>query len=49
MKNDKERLREQALDKYKNLLEENNNKKKKRRKNIEKTDIIIHLKRKNKN
>ena len=43
--NDKERLREQARDKYRNLSEEDKNKKK----NMEKTDIIICLKRKNKN
>ena len=38
--NDKERLREQARDKYRNLSEEDKNKKK----NMEKTDIIICLK-----
>ena len=43
--NDKERLREQARDKYRNLSEEDKNKKK----NMEKTDIIICLKKRNKN
>ena len=38
--NDKERLREQARDKYRNLSEE----KKKKRGNMEETDIIIYLK-----
>ena len=42
--NDKERLREQAGDKYRNLSEEDKNKKK----NMEKTDIIICLKKRNK-
>ena len=45
-KNDKERLRVQARDKYRNLSEEDKNKK---NKNLEKTDIIIYLKQKNKN
>ena len=45
-KNDKERLREKARDKYRNLSEEDKNKKKK---NMEKTDIIICLKKRNKN
>ena len=43
--NNKERLREQVRDKYKNLSEEDKNKKK----NMEKTDIIICLKKRNKN
>ena len=43
--NDKERLREQARVKYRNFSEEDKNKKK----NIEKTDIIICLKKRNKN
>ena len=43
--NDKERLREQARDKYRNLSEEDKNKKK----NMKKTDIIICLKKRNKN
>ena len=43
--NDEERLREQARDRYRNLSEENKNKKK----NMEKTDIIICLKKRNKN
>ena len=43
--NDKERLREQARVKYRNFSEEDKNKKK----NIEKTDIIIYLKKRNKN
>ena len=43
--NDKERLREQARDKYGNLSEEDKNKKK----NMEKKDIIICQKKKNKN
>ena len=42
--NDKERLREQVRDKYRNLSEE----KKTKRENIEKTDRIICLKKKNK-
>ena len=42
--NNKERLREQVRDKYRNLSEE----KKTKRENIEKTDRIICLKRKNK-
>ena len=42
--NDKERLREQAKYKYRNLSEEENRK----RENKEKTDIIICLKKKNK-
>ena len=41
---DKERLTEQARGRYKNLCEEDQNKKK----NMGKTDIIISLKRKNK-
>ena len=45
-KNGKERLRVQARDKYRNLSEEDKNKK---NKNLEKTDIIIYLKQKNKN
>ena len=44
--NNKERLRDQAKDKYRNLSEEDKNKKKK---NIEKVDIIICLKKRNKN
>ena len=43
--NDKERLREQARNKYKNLSEEE---KKIKRENMEKTDIVICLKKKNK-
>ena len=43
--NNKEKLREQARDKYKNLSEEEKIKKE----NMEKTDIIICLKKKNKN
>ena len=39
--NDKQRLREQARDKYKNLSEEEKNKKK----NMVKIDIVICLKR----
>ena len=42
--NDKERLREQARDKYRNLSEE----KKMKRENMEDTDIIIYLKKRNK-
>ena len=42
--NDKERLREQPRDKYRNLSEEE----KKKRENMEKTDIIICLKKRNK-
>ena len=38
--NDKEGLREQARDKYRNLSEE----KKMKRENMEETDIIIYLK-----
>ena len=41
----KERLREQAKDEYRNLSEEDKNKKKKR----EKTDTTICLKKRNKN
>ena len=41
--NDKERLREQARDKYRNLSEE----KKMKRENMEDTDIIIYLKKRN--
>ena len=44
-KNDKERSREQARDKYKIYLQ----KKKIKRENMEETDIIICLKKKNKN
>ena len=44
-KNDKKRVREKARDKYRNLLEEDNNKKK----NMKKTDIMICLKKRNKN
>ena len=44
-KNDKERLREQARDKYRDLSEEDKNKKK----NMQKTDIITCLKKRNKN
>ena len=43
--NDKERLREQARCKYRNLSEEEKNKEK----NMEKTDTIICLKKRNKN
>ena len=43
-KNDKERLREQARDKYRNLSEEE----KIKRENMEKTDIAICLKKRNK-
>ena len=42
--NNKERLREQARDKYRNLSEEE----KIKRENMEKTDIAICLKKKNK-
>ena len=42
--NDKERLREQARDKYRNLSEEEKNKKE----NMRKIDIIICLKKRNK-
>ena len=42
--NDKERLREQARDKYRNLSEEEKNKKE----NMGKIDIIICLKKRNK-
>ena len=42
--NDKERLREQARDKYRNFSEE----KKIKRENMDKTDIAICLKKKNK-
>ena len=42
--NDKERLREQARDKYRNLSDEEKPKKE----NMEKTDTIICLKKKNK-
>ena len=41
--NDKEKLREQARDKYRNLSEE----KKMKRENMEDTDIIIYLKKRN--
>ena len=43
-KNDKERLREQARDKYRNLSEEE----KMKSVNMEETDIIICLKKRNK-
>ena len=43
--NDKERLREQSRDKYRNLSEEE---KKKKREKMEKTDIVICLKKKTK-
>ena len=43
--NDKERLREQARDKYRNLLEEEKNKKKK---NMRKIDTAICLKKRKK-
>ena len=43
--NDKERLREQARDKYRNLSEEE----KIKRENMEKTDTAICLKKRNKN
>ena len=42
--NDKQRLREQTRDKYRNLSEEDKNKKE----NMEKTDTIICLKKRNK-
>ena len=42
--NDKDRLRKQARDKYKNILKED----KIRRENMEKTDTIICLKKRNK-
>ena len=42
-KNDKERLREQARDKHRNFL-----KKKKKRRNMERIDIAICLKKRNK-
>ena len=42
---DKERLREQARNKYRNLSKED----KKKRENMEKIDIIICLKKKSKN
>ena len=53
-KNDKQRLREQARDKYRNLSDENKKQKQKektktKRENMEKTDIIIYLKKRNKN
>ena len=44
--NNKEKLRDQAKDKYRNLSEEDKNKK---RENMEKTDIIICLRKRNKN
>ena len=44
--NNKERLKEQAKDKHRNLSEEEKNKKKE---NMEKTDTIIFLKKRNKN
>ena len=43
--NDKERLREQARNKYRNLFQED----KKKRENMEKIDIIICLKKKSRN
>ena len=43
--NDKKRLREQAKDKYSNLSEEDKNK----RENMEETDTVIYLKKRNKN
>ena len=43
-KNDKERLRKQERDKYRNLSEKEKNK----RENMEKTDTAICLKKKNK-
>ena len=43
-KNNKERLREQVRDKYRNLSEEEKNKKQ----NMRKIDIIICLKKRNK-
>ena len=43
--NDKERLREQARGKYRNLSEEEKTK----RESMEKTDVIISLKERNKN
>ena len=43
--NDKERLREQARDKYRNLYEEEKNKKE----NMEKIDISTSLKKRKKN
>ena len=43
--NDKERLREQARDKYRNLSQE----KKRKRENMKKIDIIICPKKKSKN
>ena len=43
--NNKERLRAKARDKYRNLSEEDKNKKK----NMEKIDIIICLKKRDKN
>ena len=53
-KNDKERLREQTRDKYRNLSDENKKQKQKektktKRENMEKTDIIICVKKRNKN
>ena len=44
-KNDEERLRQQARDKYRNLSEEE----KIKRENMEKTDTAICLKKRNKN
>ena len=44
-KNDKERLRDNARDKYRNLSEEEE----KKRENMEEIDIIICLKKRNKN
>ena len=43
--NDKKRLREQARDKYRGISEEDKNK---RRENIEETDTIICLQKRNK-
>ena len=45
-KNDKERLREKARDKYRNLSEEDRNE---RKRNMEKIDILICLKKRNRN
>ena len=44
-KNDKERLKDNAIEKYRNLSK----KEKTKRGNMEETDIIIYLKKKNKN
>ena len=45
-KNDKERLRDNARDKYRNLFEEEKNK---QRQILEKIDMIIYIKKRNKN